>query len=74
MSASRGRHRVGLPGMRYCRDIPEVRQRLDAVARQGDSRRLRPSRVLGAAAATGAVVVSGWLASNSPALANIIGK
>jgi hypothetical protein len=74
MSASRGRHRVGLPGLRYCRDIPEVRERLESAARRTDDRRLRPSRILGAAAATGAVVVSGWLASNSPALANIIGK
>jgi hypothetical protein len=78
MSAHRvGRHRFGHPGLRYCRDIPEVRGRLEPAERTQHAvvsvRRVRPAQVIGAAAATGAVVVGGWLAA-STALADIIGR
>jgi hypothetical protein len=73
-----GRHRFGHPGLRYCREIPEVRERLERAQRKqhaaASARRLRPAHVIGAAAATGAVVVSGWLAASSTALADIIGR
>jgi ABC-type nitrate/sulfonate/bicarbonate transport system permease component len=76
MSAHRaGRHRYGHAGLRYCRDIPEVRERLERTERTqhvaASAWRVRPAHVVGAVAATSAAVVSGWLAS-STALADII--
>jgi hypothetical protein len=72
-----GRHRYGRPGLRYCREIPEVRERLERTERTQHGAaaawRVRPAQVVGAVAATGAAVVSGWLAS-STALADIIGR
>jgi hypothetical protein len=73
-----GRHRFGQPGLRYCRDIPEVRERLEIAERTGHAAasawRVRPAHVIGAVTATGAAVVTGWLASSSTALADIIGR
>jgi hypothetical protein len=73
-----GRHRFGQPGLRYCREIPEVRERLEFAGRTqhvvASARRFRPAHVIGAATATGAVVVTGWLAASSTALADIIGR
>ncbi|HEV7823751.1 MAG TPA: hypothetical protein VGP02_02460 [Mycobacteriales bacterium] len=73
-----GRHRFGHPGLRYCRDIPEVRERLEIAERTqhqaASVRRVRPAHVIGAVTATGAAVVTGWLAASSTALADIIGR
>jgi hypothetical protein len=79
MSAHRrGRHRFGQPGLRYCREIPAVGERLEIAEHTqhaaASARRIRPVRVIGAAAATGAVVVGGWLIASSTALAGIIGR
>jgi hypothetical protein len=73
-----GRHRLGHPGLRYCREIPEVRERLEIAEHTRHQavsvRRIRPAHVIGAATATGAAVVTGWLAASSTALADIIGR
>ncbi|HEY0486558.1 MAG TPA: hypothetical protein VGD72_09945 [Mycobacteriales bacterium] len=73
-----GRHRFGHPGLRYCRDIPEVRERLEIAERAlhaaDTAWRIRPAHVIGAVTATGAAVVTGWLAASSTALADIIGR
>jgi len=72
-----GRHRLGQPGLRYCRELPEVSARLEQLRlRQAETARprFRPAYTLGALAATGAVVVSGWLVAGSTAFADIIGR
>ncbi|WP_163506466.1 hypothetical protein [Fodinicola acaciae] len=81
MSAQRvGRHRLGQPGLRYCREIPEVRDRLEPTTTRhphgsASARwRIRPALVVGAAAAAGAAVVGGWLVTGSTALADILGR
>jgi len=77
MSAHRrGRHRLGTPGLRHCRELPAVRDRLERIPHRhsaAESRRLRPAHVVGAAVATASAVVGGWLATGSTALADIIG-
>jgi hypothetical protein len=81
MSAQRvGRHRFGQPGLRYCREIPEVRDRLAAAANRhphgsASARwRIRPALVVGAATAAGAAIVGGWLVTGTTALADILGR
>lgn len=72
-----GRHRLGQPGLRYCRDHAEVDARLAQVqSRRTAARRprLRTGYALGAVAATSAVVVSGWLAAGSAAFADIVSR
>jgi hypothetical protein len=71
-----GRHRLGTPGLRHCRDLYGVRHRL--ATRGGTRRHGAPvSRVrLGADAAmlllavvvTGTVLVSGWYAAAGAAV------
>ncbi|GAA1710274.1 hypothetical protein [Fodinicola feengrottensis] len=81
MNAQRvGRHRLGQPGLRYCREIPEVLARLEPTTSRNQHAteparwRIRPALVFGVAAAASAAVVGGWLATGSTALADILGR
>jgi hypothetical protein len=81
MSAQRvGRHRLGQPGLRYCREIPEVRDRLNSTTDRhprgaGSAHwRIRPALIVGAATAAGAAIVGGWLVTGTTALADILGR
>jgi hypothetical protein len=74
-----GRHRLGAPGLKYCRHHRPVRARL--VRQQVSRRRAAPaSRVLqvttllAALTVTGTVLVSGWYAAaGAAAIAGMVG-
>lgn len=71
-----GRHRLGQPGLRHCREIPAVQARLGMVRRTSHAAPpptgIRPKHIVGVAAATGAAVVGGWLATSATAIADIL--
>lgn len=74
-----GRHRVGQDGLRHCREHPGVAARLDGHLRRTSHaapRRtnIRTVHVVGAAAATGAALMGGWLATTTNALADILSR
>ncbi len=78
-----GRHRLGTPGLRHCRDIPAVRARLEdrPPARHVMPRTSPSMRYLSPAMAAvllaicvGALAVAGWLAGGTPAIADIVGR
>ena len=73
-----GRHRLGSAGLRHCRDIPEVRARLDSRPRHAMPRTspyLSPTMAaVLLAICVGAIAVAGWVAEGTPAIADIIGR
>jgi hypothetical protein len=76
-----GRHRLGRPGLRHCRELEAVRSRLAAdhrthrAARTTTVRRTgRLGTLLMAAVGTGAVLISGWYtAAGASAIAQMVG-
>lgn len=70
-----GRHRLGTPGLRHCRDIPSVRERLDELhpGRSLAHSTITPGMTLVVlAVGAAALVVAGWLAGGAPAIADIV--
>jgi hypothetical protein len=72
---SHGRHRLGRPGLRHCRQMRGVRTRLVVGTRTRHARPMRPVRATAEVAAilliavvASTVVVSGWYAAAGAAV------
>lgn len=74
----RGRHRLGLPGLRYCRELPEIRARLERGTHLRHSAPTGPwgeaALAVGVAIAATTALVGGWLAGGATAFADIISR